>query len=124
MSVSTFQPARGAISANGAAITAPDELWAAERCREALLHLEQAIQAPPLQRSKETERAARNLMMVQEAAAEWERRETALWRVTNERLEAVLALIASKAYPYPGVGRKQLVQAHEEVRAILVDGLL
>lgn len=124
MSISTFQPARGAISVNGAAVAAPDELWAAERCREALLHLEQAIHAPPLQRSKETERAARGLMMVQELAAEWGRLETARWNVTNERLEGVLALIASKAYPFPGVGRKQLVQAHEKLRAILVDGLL
>jgi len=108
---------------------APDELSAAEQCRAAQNHLERALSASPLRRSREAAKAAHNLMAMQEMLAHFQRKENNAerldkWHTLDEHLNTALALIANAAFPYPGVERKQLAQAREIVHSILVDGLL
>ncbi len=111
------------------ASSTPDELWAAKQCREAQNHLERALSASPLRRSREAAKAAQNLIAMQEMLANFQRKENNAqqlekWHTLDEHLNTALALIANAAFPYPGVERKQLVQAREIVHSILVDGLL
>jgi hypothetical protein len=106
-----------------------DALWAAEQCRVALAHLERAVTAPPVQRSREASATVSALIAVQEALADWERRETidalALrWRTIDERIETVLALIVAMQAPFSNTERKTLVQAKNILHQILVEGLL
>lgn len=110
-------------------VSTPDELWAAEHCREALGHLERAITASPLRSSREAGKAAMNLIVMQEMMAHFQRKETdgrvlEKWRTLDEHLNQALGLIGNTELPYPGVGRKQLAQARDMIYKILMDGLL
>lgn len=107
----------------------PDELSAAEQCREARNHLERALSASQVRRSREAAKAVHNLMSMQEMLAHFQRIEPdpkrlEKWRILDDHLDTAQQLIANATFPYPGVERKQLEQAREIVNKILVDGLI
>lgn len=106
-----------------------DELWVAGQCREAISSMERALDAPPLQRTREIRVTARTMENMCVQISEWVRQgskdaDQENWKKALERLSAAMPLVARAEYPYIRASRKNIEGARDLLKSILVDKLI